>query len=306
MVSAPASLVGAARDDAFDRATNLGKTRGIRHPVAHAPRNVTASTRDNLGGTSVWQHLPSVRPTRCYLICATQRSGSSLLCEALGNTGLAGQPAEYLLSAEAGGWETGEWATRHGVTTRAEYLQLVFRADTGSNGSFGSKLLWEHVPDTLEKLGSLMGGDTDTPPETLLRTVFPRLRYVWLTRRDRVRQAVSWLRAAQSERYNSEMPATSGIEYAYSFQQLDAIVRVIEQAEHGWARYFEGVATPPFRVCYEDFVEAYEQTALDVLTFLGVPFTRPVAFWPRRMERQADADSEAWVARYHAARRGRS
>ena len=30
-----------------------------------------------------------------YLICATQRSGSYLLCEALKNTGIAGKPEEY-------------------------------------------------------------------------------------------------------------------------------------------------------------------------------------------------------------------
>ncbi|MBA2345033.1 MAG: hypothetical protein H0V83_08120, partial [Rubrobacter sp.] len=35
------------------------------------------------------------RPKLSYLICATPRSGSTLLCEALGNTGISGRPAEH-------------------------------------------------------------------------------------------------------------------------------------------------------------------------------------------------------------------
>jgi LPS sulfotransferase NodH len=45
-----------------------------------------------------------VRPRLCYVICAVQRSGSSLLCDALKNTGLAGFPEEYFLD-NGQGWE---------------------------------------------------------------------------------------------------------------------------------------------------------------------------------------------------------
>src|SRR3954469_3299609 len=33
--------------------------------------------------------------TRSYLVCATPRSGSTLLCRALAQTGVAGRPEEY-------------------------------------------------------------------------------------------------------------------------------------------------------------------------------------------------------------------
>ncbi len=36
-----------------------------------------------------------MQPNTSYLVCATPRSGSTLLCEALTNTGIAGQPKEY-------------------------------------------------------------------------------------------------------------------------------------------------------------------------------------------------------------------
>ena len=36
-----------------------------------------------------------MRPHSSYIVCATQRSGSTLLCEILKNTYLAGYPEEY-------------------------------------------------------------------------------------------------------------------------------------------------------------------------------------------------------------------
>src|SRR5919206_4337288 len=38
-----------------------------------------------------------------YLVCATQRSGSTLLCKALSGTGVAGRPEEYFEALEATG-----------------------------------------------------------------------------------------------------------------------------------------------------------------------------------------------------------
>jgi LPS sulfotransferase NodH len=49
--------------------------------VADQPENATP------GGVVV--------PRRSYLVCATPRSGSTLLCETLEQTGIAGRPREY-------------------------------------------------------------------------------------------------------------------------------------------------------------------------------------------------------------------
>src|SRR3954454_17102557 len=42
--------------------------------------------------------LDALRPRRAYIVCATPRSGSTLLCEMLVNTGVAGRPAEHIES----------------------------------------------------------------------------------------------------------------------------------------------------------------------------------------------------------------
>ncbi len=39
--------------------------------------------------------MEPMAPTHPYFVCATPRSGSTLFCEALAETGVAGRPAEY-------------------------------------------------------------------------------------------------------------------------------------------------------------------------------------------------------------------
>jgi len=40
--------------------------------------------------------LLAVRPARAYVVCATPRSGSTLLCEMLADSGIAGRPSEHV------------------------------------------------------------------------------------------------------------------------------------------------------------------------------------------------------------------
>src|ERR1041384_2279142 len=104
-----------------------------------------------------------MKPKISYVICAVQRSGSFLLCEALNNTGLAGVPEEYFLNNEEG-WEDGTWARQHGVKTRPDYLNLVFEKGTTSNGVFGAKVMWNYFHDMLKRLRELpQYQDLDAP-----------------------------------------------------------------------------------------------------------------------------------------------
>ena len=63
------------------------------------------------------------QPTSSYLMCATQRTGTHLLCFALTDLGVAGRPDEYLIDFDHPTWkfwEHGPVALANGVTTRDE------------------------------------------------------------------------------------------------------------------------------------------------------------------------------------------
>ena len=69
---------------------------------------------------------------KSYLICATPRSGSSLLCEALRNTGLAGKPDEYF-----GPMHVERWNERWQTPSKIAYLEKAISYSTGETNVIG-------------------------------------------------------------------------------------------------------------------------------------------------------------------------
>ncbi|HSL46143.1 MAG TPA: Stf0 family sulfotransferase [Anaerolineales bacterium] len=238
-----------------------------------------------------------MKPQISYVICAVQRSGSFLLCEALKNTGLAGFPEEYFLPGE--GWEDGWWARQHGVTSRADYLNLVFEQGTSSNGVFGTKIMWNYFPTMLNSLQELPEYKGLDAPQ-LMASLFPNVRYIWIVRRDKVRQAVSWAKAGQTDIYALHKGGTPNPkqEPTFDFGFIDQLHHLILEGETGWQSFFEACGTRPFKVEYEELVEAYEPTALRILDYLNVSYPKNLVFGERRLQKQADALNEAWVRKY--------
>src|SRR5690348_4387329 len=88
-----------------------------------------------------------MQPHISYLVCGTPRSGSSLLCEALANTGVAGGPEEYFQPANEIIWKE-----RWGVSTYVEYLAHTIEQCTTPNGAFGAKMMWGYFDHFLQHL----------------------------------------------------------------------------------------------------------------------------------------------------------
>ncbi len=82
-------------------------------------------------------------------------------------------------------WEDGPIAQEHGISTRQEFVELVYRLGTTDNGVFGIKLMWNNLPwvtRRLEALPQFQGLDT----AALLPAVFPDMHVVQIIRRDRL------------------------------------------------------------------------------------------------------------------------
>jgi LPS sulfotransferase NodH len=236
----------------------------------------------------------SMRPHTSYLICATPRSGSFLLGEALINTGIAGCPGEYFWRGDEPGWRE-----RWHVSTYAGYLTKAIEQGSTPNGVFGAKIMWGYFDDFVTKLRQLPQY-TDIPVSRLMATVFPNLSYVYMTRRDKVRQAVSHWKALQTNVWgwtDEALPAPTD-EPVFDFDEIDGLVQEIITHEAAWQQYFADCSVTPFTVVYEDLVPAYHDTARRILEFLHVPIPTDLAFGERRMKKQADALSEEWVQRY--------
>src|SRR4051794_22395246 len=120
-------------------------------------------------------------PDRSYLVCATPRSGSTLLCRALAQTGVAGRPEEYFEARATTGRPpeprdyfnarkgTGtflaevdldsllgtdhpvppapEYSSLEGVSDYRDHIAATLDRGITPNGVFGAKIMWGHLDD---------------------------------------------------------------------------------------------------------------------------------------------------------------
>lgn len=237
-----------------------------------------------------------MQPHTSYLVCGTPRSGSSLLCEALLNTGIAGQPEEYFLPRNEL-----VWRERWGTATYAEYLANTIKQCTTPNGVFGVKMMWSYFDNFMGKVRQLPGYNLKARSDhDRIQALFPNLHYIWIKRRDKVRQAVSHAKARQTDIWKVTKDTSSLVKNVptFSFEQIDFMIHEFEVQELEWQKYFAANGIKPFVVIYEDFVAKYEETAVHILNYLKLPAVNEVKFAPRLMIKQANEESEQWVQRY--------
>jgi len=270
-----------------------------------------------------------VTPSRTYLVCATPRSGSTLLCALLDQTGIAGHPEEYFEALRHSGvprkpheyfdrdrhaniierlafrelpdgsvYEPSPlWRPEH----YDEYLAWALEEGTTPNGVFGAKLMWGYLGDFADLLRGITGNAGLGVPD-LLGRAFGDPRYVQITRADKVRQAVSLWKAVQTQAWRQEADGErrAAIEPAFSFRAINFLVRQLTAHDASWDAYFLGLGIEPLKVTYEELAEAPEPVVRRVLEHIGVDVPRELTLEAPRLKVQADERSEEWVRRVHA------
>lgn len=225
----------------------------------------------------------------------------------MSSTGVAGHPEEYFperapdsvyVATVAALKDPDTWRSDWTRTPFEDCLDRVLRSGTSPNGVFASKLKWFNMPYLDETLGRLPGHGSVSLPEHLER-LFPHLRYVWVTRRDKICQAVSLVKARQSAEWKSmSASAQRSARLDYSFHVVDVALRRIVQEECAWEEYFRHAGITPITVVYEDLTRNYECTVRRLLEDLEISLPTEYAFPAPRLHKQADAVSEEWVERY--------
>jgi LPS sulfotransferase NodH len=215
-----------------------------------------------------------------YIVCATPRSGSTLLCEYLTRTGVAGLPDEWMLPGNE------VLATRFGVTTpfhHPAYLADILTATRTPNGVVGIKVMWPEMEEFLSETRWEIGLGTDA---TRGLRALPNLHYVRMCRHNRLRQAVSLYLAVRTTRWHrmrSEVGAPDRwpvealtAELADPAKRSDAMEQIaghaafIAQHEREWTRFFHDRGITPFDVVYEHLVADSTGLTLRVLAYLGI------------------------------------
>lgn len=239
-----------------------------------------------------------------YFVCAVPRTGSSLLLGLLESTGVAGHPQAYFREPDEPMWAQ-RWQlprTAGGGFDYAAYVRAALAEGRTGNGVFGAKLMWGTLEEVVAKLGRVhpgLAGDD----RALLERTFGRTRYIWVRRDDVLAQAVSWLRAEQTQVWyvggNGEIDggAGGGGQPRFDRDGIDELRRTIEEHNAGWDAWFADTGIQPYAVRYEDLDADPVGVTRGILDFLGLelPAGRAIVAQHRR---QADALNDEWIRRY--------
>lgn len=235
-----------------------------------------------------------MKPHTSLIVCATPRTGSGLLCDALWNTGLAGRPDEYFCPSDEK-----EYSKAWGTSTYLDYFNKVIKEGTTPNGIFGLKIMWHHLNDFRERV-SKISHYPNIEINNLFTILFPNNRYLWVTRRDKVCQAVSLYRARKTGfyRWYEEKSQEKKKTLKFDYQAIDKLVHEIHRWERGWKRYFEVLGISPYTIVYErDLEYNIEGTVKGIAAYIDV--TIPDDFAPNsKYRKQRDEVTEDFVRLY--------
>ena len=238
-----------------------------------------------------------MKPVLSYTIWFTQRTGSSLLCKSLEETGIAGKPNEWLL----------RFLERLPSNNVADGQEQLWKLGSTANGIFGLKYSFHepHFSQLLETFRHF----PDCPKQERNRAAiwehaFPNHRHVFMTRRNKVRLAVSWWKAIQTRDWHRLSGVSSkpvDLSAAYSFEAINHLYAECSMREAGIQEFFSEAAIAPLTIVYEDFIQEYEKTVRKILEFLDLDTINTKISSPY-FAQTADDLSEEWVQRFREER----
>src|ERR1700736_2329947 len=184
-----------------------------------------------------------IAPSRSYLICCCERTGSTLLGNALIGTGIAGRPRSYF--NRVAHYNPRMQRILGNAKDDDKYLDRVIVAATTPNGVFGAKVHWEHFLNLVAKTGRAPQVHEVTAPASVperLRAHFPDLRYIWLVRRNAVARAISHYRVKKTNRWQLDSrwvtDDTGGEgDPVCDFDEIAAFVRLGEAEDFRWRQF---------------------------------------------------------------------
>lgn len=278
-------------------------------------------------------------PERSYLVCSTPRSGSTLVCKALRESGVAGRPEEYFEALRSTGRPRRPQEYFAGVEDRSildelgdppeeakapppawsrtaydRYLEWAKKEGTTENGVFGAKLMWQYLGDFAGLLRNIPEY-RHLPLADLLPAAFPNLTFVRVIRANKIRQAVSLWKAVQTASW-SDVGAAKSDDPPYR-AYLDAqrpqlrfhygaISHLLEQtlaAEASWDAFFEHTRIKPILVLYENFAADSATSTLNILERLELDIPEDLRLEPG-MKSQSDSINDDWARRFSELRLG--
>lgn len=236
---------------------------------------------------------------KSYIIWMTQRNGSTLLCKALETLGFAGKPREWFLDY----YDNPDLFKIYNCKTLDELQKKIWKKGSSENNIFGIKIgkvepefsiIINQIKNKISSIKTL--NDID-----VLNYLVPNCKHIFMTRRNKVRLAVSWWKAIQSDewhRINGAKKKIINIKDKYDFDAIKHLYIESSMREAGMQEFFTESNIIPMTIVYEDFIRDYKNTIKNILTFLAIDFKADLIIQKPYYEKLSDDLSEEWCNRF--------
>lgn len=246
-----------------------------------------------------------------YIICATPRSGSTLLCDLLTDTGVAGHPNSFFRRESFPEWanhfnvSVAEWRDEHEFDQ--SYLSAVLQRGADGTPVFGMRLMWESLDDLSQRLEAFYPNLSDDSAR--FQSAFRSPLYLHLSRADKVAQAVSLLRAEQSGLWHvfadgTERERLSPVQTpVYDAHGISKCLAELEEHDTAWERWFSEQAIEPLSITYEALSTEPQSALAAVLSGLDLDPAIAGTVKPKSAK-LADTESHDWITRFRTEHNG--
>ena len=242
-----------------------------------------------------------------YVVCTSPRSGSTLLCRLLASTGVAGNPESWFHNPSVTDWLANFNLAEDNSLSEREILLKIFEAGIvkgrANNGIFGLRLQrhsFDFLQQKLAVLNPALWNDAQR-----FKAVFGNTLYIHLSRQDKVKQAVSYVKASQSGLWHvapdgTELERLSApTELEYNADDIRKCFVELSAYDQGWKRWFATEKINPLPISYESLSENPLQTLRWLLDRLGL-YSEPATGVEVSVAKLADETSHEWVSRFRS------
>jgi len=240
---------------------------------------------------------------KSYILCATPRTGSTLLCDLLAATKQCGAPDSFFMANVDPHWRKVWGMPTEGDPADPAYCAAMLlgavTAGKGGTDIFGLRLMQSDLPALSALIGRVhpgLGSD-----RARLEAAFGEVLYIHLSRVDKLAQAISLVKAQQTGLWHIAPDGTEVERLAppadpvYDFDRIARQLEELDAYDAAWTDWFAANGIAPLTVGYESLAAKPEEQLARICARLGVPAPEDVK---ANLGKLADAISRDWIDRF--------
>lgn len=217
------------------------------------------------------------QPYKSYVICTSPRSGSTMLCKLLAETKAAGNPGSLFHKPSIDAWLDYYELEATDFATRRELLDGIFGAagarGKGESDVFGVRLQRGSFAFFMKQLQFLYP-DKDSEVERIQAAFGPTL-FIYLSREDKLDQAISYIRAEQTGLWHRGADGTdlerqeTRREDGFDPKAIRSQAREFLDLDAAWRNWFDEQSVVPLEISYESLSREPQKQLARILDTLG-------------------------------------